>query len=121
MKQADRNRTGQPANGAAKDNQPPVMLGDQAIQHLIHYRPPLSVCNDSTDGALSVTVTGFVARMVNKPLNEVQSGAPNASSSDEFLQLSGDSRHGPAVRPDSRHRPRRRPRVRPPSRPHRHG
>ena len=40
MKQADGDRAGEPANGACQHNQTPVMLGDEAIQDLIHYRPP---------------------------------------------------------------------------------
>ena len=39
MKQADSDRAGERANGACQHNQSPVMLGDEAIQDLVHYRP----------------------------------------------------------------------------------
>jgi hypothetical protein len=39
MKQADGNRAGERANGACQHNQSPIMLGDEAIKDLVHYRP----------------------------------------------------------------------------------
>jgi hypothetical protein len=39
MKQADGDRAGERANSACQHNQSPVMLGDEAIQDLVHYRP----------------------------------------------------------------------------------
>ena len=43
MKQADGDRAGERANGACQHNQSPVMLGDEASQDAIHYRPPMGL------------------------------------------------------------------------------
>jgi hypothetical protein len=39
MKKANGNRAGERANGACQHNQSPIMLGDEAIKDLVHYRP----------------------------------------------------------------------------------
>ena len=86
MKQADRHRAGEPADRASENDQPQIMLGDEAIQNLIHYRPPLWVCNDDANGAHVVTGANSSAPMVNKCFELSLSGCG-------FPQLPGNSRH----------------------------
>ena len=54
MKQADGDRAGEPADGACQHDQTPVMLGGEASQDTIHYRPPM-VCNSGPIGVFEVT------------------------------------------------------------------
>ena len=66
MKQADGDRTGEPADGAGQHNQTPVMLGDETSSGPGTLQTPRLACNCGSICTFDVTIAASVARMVNK-------------------------------------------------------
>jgi hypothetical protein len=72
IEQADGDRAGEQTDGGAKRDQPPVVLGGEAIQDLIHYRPLYPPVTTGPFSSFPVTARGFVPPMVNKALHVLE-------------------------------------------------